>query len=376
MRDIQPRLISFLLFLVACAGPVAHRQATAADLTPGQKSLLQATVTKGVQFLKRARQPNGSFSPELGPGITALVTTAVVRSGVPAADPLVADAIQYLEGFARDDGGIYAEGSLYRNYETCLVILCLTEAGLPRHKDLLRRANDFVRSIQWDEDRELDPSSPAYGGAGYGKHKRPDLSNTGFLIEALKSMGADENDPDMQKALAFVLRTQNMESEYNTLPFSTKIEDGGFYYTPAAGGSSQAGTTANGGLRSYGSMTYVGLKSMIYAGMGPDDGPVKAALEWIRMHYRLDENPGMGGDGLFYYYHTFAKSLHALGEDVVMDANGKRHDWRADLLQTLAAKQRDDGSWVNDRDRWLEGDASLVTGYALLSLSYLRPSAE
>ena len=73
-----------------------------------------------------------------------------------------------------------------------------------------------------------------------------------------------------------------------------------------------AGKLPNGGLRSYASMTYAGLKSMIHAGVGPDDPRVKAAVEWLRKHYSLDENPGMGKSGLYYYYHTFAKALDAI----------------------------------------------------------------
>ena len=38
---------------------------------------------------------------------------------------------------------------------------------------------------------------------------------------------------------------------------------------------------ADGGLRSYASMTYAGLKSMIYAGLDRDDPRVKAALTYI-----------------------------------------------------------------------------------------------
>ena len=52
----------------------------------------------------------------------------------------------------------------------------------------------------------------------------------------------------MKKALVFVSRCQNLESEYNTTQFAAKNPDGGFYYTPAAGGSSMAGKTADGGL--------------------------------------------------------------------------------------------------------------------------------
>ena len=35
--------------------------------------------------------------------------------------------------------------------------------------------------------------------------------------------------------------------------------------------------------------------------------------------------------------------------------------------------QRADGSWLNEQDRWMEGDANIVTGYALMALSYCQP---
>src|SRR5690606_6626872 len=131
------------------------------------------------------------------------------------------------------------------------------------------------------------------------------------------------------------------------------------------GGQSQAGETADGGLRSYASMTYAGLKSMIFAGVGPDDPRVKAAYEWARQHYDLASNPGMGDAGLYYYYHTFAKALDAMKVDVVRDADGKDHNWREELVAELARRQQEDGSWVNNNSRWLEGDPNLVSAYAL-----------
>ena len=325
-------------------------------------------IGKGVDFLQRVQREDGSFAPELGPGITSLATTALLRSGLSEDDPVVAHGLQYIESFIRDDGGIYREGSLYRNYETSLAILCFSEVKAPRFAEHVRRAEKFIKSIQW----EGEFSSPAHGGAGYGKHKRPDLSNTSFLVEALKAAGLDENDEAMQRALIFVSRCQNLETQYNTLPHANKVGDGGFYYTGAAGGSSQAGQTENEGLRSYGSMTYAGLKSLIYAGLKKDDPRVKAATEWIAKNYDLTKNPGMPQphDGLYYYYHTFGKCLHALDVDTIQDARGVEHDWRSELFATLAEAQQENGSWVNQSDRWLEGEAELVTSYALIALSY------
>jgi squalene-hopene/tetraprenyl-beta-curcumene cyclase len=273
------------------------------------------------------------------------------------------------------DGGIYQPGTFYRNYETSLAIVCYQAANRDgRYDALLKRADAFVKGEQWDESEGKNPSDTEYGGAGYGRSKRPDLSNTSFLIDALRAAGNEADDEAIQRALMFVSRCQNLESEHNQTPFAAKNPDGGFYYTPAAGGSSMAGTTPDGGLRSYGSMTYAGLKSMIYAGVGPEDPRVKAALKWLSRHYDVESNPGMGQAGLYYYYHLFAKALDAVGQTEFVDEKGIAHDWRADLIDALARRQQPDGSWINENDRWMEGDANLVTGYALLALSYCRPA--
>ena len=176
----------------------------------------------------------------------------------------------------------------------------------------------------------------------------------------------------MQKALVFISRCQNLETEHNPTQWADKVEDGGFYYTAAAGGSSQAGPTDNGGLRSYASMTYVGLKSLLYAGVKADDPRVKAAREWIGKNYTLEQNPGMGDSGLFYYYHVFAKALSTVGEKKVTDNAGAEHDWRGDLVSQLAKTQKANGSWTNENKRWLESDPHLVTAYVLLALSHIK----
>jgi squalene-hopene/tetraprenyl-beta-curcumene cyclase len=346
----------------------------AAANAPQVAKQYQDIVAKAIQFCETAQAQDGSFSADAGPAVTGIVAAGLLKNGRTADDPVVAKSLKYLEKFVRDDGGIYAEGSSHGNYETCIAIQALEAANSDgRYDKLLDGANKYVRGVQWDTEDNINKSSPNYGGAGYGRSRRPDLSNTSFLLDALKATGAGPEDEAVQKALIFVSRCQNLESPANTTPFAAKINDGGFYYTPAAGGSSQAGTNPDGGLRSYGSMTYAGLKSLIYAGLTSDDPRVKAATQWIKQHYTLEENPGMEANGLYYYYQSFARAMAALGVDEFTDATGKKHDWRAELVAELAKRQQSNGSWLNETPRWLEGNPNLVTGYTLLALSYAKP---
>ena len=334
---------------------------------------IELAASKGIEFLRqRGQGDDGAFSPESGAAVTGLCVRAILEHRPQAInDPVVKRALKFLESKIQSDGGIYTQGSKHRNYETSVAVGAMIRANQNGQYDsVLDRAELFLKGLQWDEDEGASPKDPAYGGAGYGSHERPDLSNTSFLIDALRDLGNDSDDQAIQKALLFVKRTQNLPGHGNDTPHANAVGDGGFYYTPAAGGQSQAGETDGGGLRSYGSMTYAGLKSMIYAGLSADDPRVIAAMEFIRKHYSLTENPGMGHAGQFYYYHTFAKSLKVAEIDILDDSDGKPHDWRGELGGQLIAMQQADGSWVNqENDRWMEGDRQLVTAYALLALA-------
>jgi squalene-hopene/tetraprenyl-beta-curcumene cyclase len=379
-RDFNAAWSSALASATAVAGSAAT---TLADTTSGARNgwvggaPLARCVDRAIGYLgSRGQARDGSFGSEACVGVTSLVTAAVLLQGCGTSDPLVANALKCIERFVHPDGGIYSSDGTLANYETCLAIMCLKEANADRRYDrLIRDAEAYIRGYQWDETKDKSPDNPAYGGAGYGKRKRPDLSNTTFFVESLKACGRGADDPAIQKALVFVSRCQNLESQHNTTPMASKNPDGGFFYTCDAGGVSPAGQTPTGGLRSYASMTYSGLKSMIHAGLGPDDPRVRAAVEWIRGNYSLKSNPGMGDSGLYYYYHVFAKTFGTLGTQLFEDAAGVAHDWRRELADELLHCQREDGSWINANHRWMEGDPNLATAYAVLALSYCRPAA-
>ncbi len=332
------------------------------------------SIERAVAYLRTTQAEDGSWTAPTQIGVTGLVTTSLLESGLTADDPTIARAMRFLESYVQEDGGVYHPDSKHKNYETAITVLAFEAANEDgRYNETLEHAVAFLKGLQWDAGEGIDPSDPFYGGAGYGSHERPDMSNTQFFIDALIEAGVPQDDPAIQNALTFVSRAQNLESEHNTTPFASLVNDGGFYYTPAAGGTSQAGTNPDGGLRSYASMTYAGLKSMIHAGLTPEDPRVAAATNWIKQFYTLEENPGLGQQGLFYYYHTFAKALSVAGYETITDADGTDHDWRKELADHLFSLQQSDGSWLNTTDRWMEGDPNLVTGYALLALSFCEP---
>lgn len=372
------------IFVTTCAAAIislpAHGQdaGTSPEAKTSSKTeqLRQEIVSKGLAFLaKEGQSEQGTFSDRVGPGVTALAITSALRNGQTIDDPMVAEGLKALEGYVKPDGGIYGNGRL-KNYETCVAMVCFAEANKTgQYNEILKRAKAFVTGIQYGEGTK-DPSDPWYGGVGYGGAGRPDLSNTGYMIEALRAVETPASDPAIQRALVFISRCQNLDSEFNDTQFADKVDDGGFYYeiptTKIDPSTSEERFTPNGGLRSYGSMGYTGLKSMIFAGLTKEDPRVKAAQQWIQDHYSVEKNPGMGTAGLYYYYHTFAAALDAAGLKTVADSDGKEHDWKADLVAELAERQNEDGSWSNDNQRWFENDKNLATSFALMALGHCQ----
>ncbi|XZE45846.1 prenyltransferase/squalene oxidase repeat-containing protein [Pirellulaceae bacterium SH467] len=354
---------------VVAAESIAESIAVVAD----REAVRAKMVTQGIEYLRKAQSEDGSYSSKSGPGITGLVLSSLAASGLKEGDETVDKCVKYLLSTRRDNGGLFAEGSKHANYETCLALSAFSRLNVDgKYEKLIADAQAFLKKEQWDETEGLESSDVRFGGAGYGSKSRPDLSNTAFLIEALRESGVAEDDPAIQRALAFVSRCQNLESPNNNTPFASKSNDGGFYYTPANGGESMAGVEdGTGALRSYGSMSYAGLKSMIFAGVNKEDVRVKAVKSFLTKNYTVSSNPGMGETGLYYYLQTMAKALNAVGDDTFEAADGPK-DWKTDLVKQLEKTQRPDGSWVNESVRWMEGDPNLVTGYSLLTLSHLK----
>lgn len=355
-------------------------------LDPSLQREADAAIVRAAKWLLARQAPEGYWSNPDYPALTALSVWAIKRSGVPADDALKA-AISYITSCAQPDGGIYrspqaaGRGGGLKNYNTALCVIALYEAGGKDAFPLVLKAREFLARSQHLE------SDIYYGGMGYDAstdRKYADLSNSYIAYEAMRLTEAAEDlrrqgkrvDLNWEAARKFLARVQNLP-EYNDLPWAGGDPDerGGFIYRPD---KSQAGTYKDHEgvirFRTYGSMTYAGLLSLIYAQVDRNDPRVRSAFDWAIRHWSLQENPGLGADGLYYFYNVLAKCLAVFGRSNLPRPDGTNIDWRTELVRRLVSLQKIEpdtglGYWVNDKSgRWWESDPVLVTAYSLLAL--------
>jgi len=360
-------LVLFLMLVsVVQSGITAHHETGASEYHELNKQVVES-IDKGLEWLKGQQAEDGLFANH--PGITALALTAFLRHPenkyAEADHPFIQKGLQRLVAMQQPSGAIYdvEMQPALPNYNTSISIMALSSTGNPKYDEVIKKAQGFLKRLQ-----VTDEESVYFGGIGYGSRQDvKDLSNLNIAIQALKESGSDDQEV-WDKAIKFLENTQN-RSESNDQSWAGN--DGGFIYSPD--GESKAGTDAAGSPRSYASMTYAGLLSFIYANVDKNDERVKAAFEWIKEHFTLEENYGMGAQGLYYHYHTMAKALRLYGQSTFVDAKGISHDWYREFAEKMIELQKPDGFWVNEQSRWMEADPRLVTAYVVLALDTAYP---
>jgi squalene-hopene/tetraprenyl-beta-curcumene cyclase len=340
---------------------VAYTALTVRALTnapPALRTPYQSAIDKGLEFLLAKANPDGSFG----------------------------------EG----DSGTYM-----KTYATAVALSALSTAPrTERVADAIRGAQAYLKRNQLQE-------GPHRGGLGYGDEepkrnpetgafevKRSTIANlsaTAEAAEAMKNSGLSLSDEFFPLVAEFVRKCQNNAEVNKDSEFLAALQakgmsvgkDGSLYYTPVADGAAQKAGTRKVADREtiagYGSMTYDGIKTYIYAGLRRDSPEVKTAFEWIRRNYSIDSHPGFLYDpdklthqrGLYYYYHTMARALDACGERPLVGPDGRTRDWPVELGEQLLKTMRVSKAWLNDNPAWYEGDPVLVTGYVLNVLDIL-----
>jgi len=294
-----------------------------------------ALERRGLAYLLAHQDPGGAWLPQTGPAMTALVVKALLQAGEPATAEPVRRGLAFIEQLHQPDEGYYLEAAPSNpTYNTAIVLSTLSLLPGPAYRARVAGGRHFLElATPSAPSTPLSTANPADDAA--------------WTIEALHDSGVHHTSPVMRAALARVAP--------------------GFSPDPTE-------RTAGAVLANYGTLTYAGLKSMLYAGLTRDDPRVQLAIRWIRQNYTLECNPAdRAGRGQFYYYHTFAKALGSYGENPLTDARGVAHNWKAELRDRLAALQNPDGSWVNQKaGDYLENNPLVVTTYGVLALQETR----
>lgn len=372
-------------------------------------------ITHGFDWLQAHQKSSGAWSDENYPALTALGLWAFAGSSHTGRTTVCDHAATFIAGFAQDDGGIYKKPTGGRGsgglsvYNTAVCLTALHAYDRQRYAGMILRARAFLAGAQMG-----DKAGAGAGGFGYERtppappsraeiekrireralaegqpvptpeemeryatmmerrsaNPRADLSNTALALMAMRLTQDVEDqrpstekhaDVDWTRALAFVSSLQDQD-------VSDTANYGGFGYEAGGdrGGVSTNGASAKPTLRGFGSMSYAGLESMLYAQVGREDPRVRSAIAWATQHWSVTENPGQGSKGLFYYYVVMSKTLQLLGGDLA--AGGEAVHWRRDLTTQLLKVQQADGSWANSDNTFWENDPALVTSYALLTL--------
>lgn len=372
--------LAALLVSANWAGQVQTRGQAPANIS--LRNEVEHAMDRGIRWLEKNQHPEGYWSTPDHPAVTALCLTALQGGSSPAKAEVLQKGYAFVLGCVKPDGSISGKGELV-NYNTALSVVALVAAKNPDYKPVIARAREFLIRMQIDLGEPGQVDTPFDGGVGYGsKYKHSDMGNTLAALEALylsKQLFADEGlaavrDLNWAAAVNFIQNCQNLPGTNKQEWVSGDPQNkGGFVYYP---GHSMAGTTnlpsGRVALRSYGSISYGGLLSYIYAQLKKDDPRVQAVFNWLRENFTLEENPGMGPQGLYFYFHTMAKALANYGVDDLELKDGRRIPWRKELALRLMNLQRADGSWMNDNARWWEKDSALVTAYGVIVLEIVR----
>ena len=345
---------------------------------------IEHSFSRGLAWLQANQHSNGWWSTPDQPAITALALTAFKgdpKARYQATEPAwLKKGYGFLLACVRPDGGIHRTNLV--TYNTSISMMALLAAGNPAYDPVIVKARQFLVGLQRDFGEKGRLDDVFDGGIGYGSnYEHSDMGNTLAALEALyysQRLVADKNladarDLDWAAAIQFLQNCQNLPAYNKQAWVSDDANKGGFIYYPGhsmAGGETNA-ATGRVALRSYGSISYGGLLSYIYADLKRADPRVVAVFDWLRANYTLDENPGMGPQGIYFYLHTMTKALTAYGVVELELKDGRKLNWRREVAMRLINRQQRDGSWSNDNGRWLEKDPALVTSYAVLSLEMI-----
>jgi hypothetical protein len=329
-----PTLLALLLALVALAVPAAR---AGAQEQPPMPDNLDASIARGVEYLSKRQNADGSFGGEENRlAVSGLSVMAFLACGhTPGAGRyglVVRGGVDYLLSQSQADG-YYGKSHDKGMYDQGIVTLALAEAfGVEPDEARRRRMFDeLTKAVKVIIDAQaLQKPDPHVGGWRYKPDARDsDISLSGWnalALRAARDVGIEVPKEAVEKAVGFLLKCYNAGEK-------------GFSYQP--GGGAQVGPTGIGVLG-------------LYLLDGPSRPELADAANYLAAHPVNDGVP-------FQYYSMYYVSQAAY------QAGGPT--WAAVAKATmgrLVAAQAADGSWPKIGQ---EPGPTYSTAMAVLTLS-------
>src|SRR5258708_2193436 len=100
-------LIGLALITASLPGPAFVLRVATGDAGDEQGGINLAKVAEarqqGIEFLRTTQADDGSWTSPIAPGVSGLITTALLKSGVSPTDPMVEKALRHLATFIQED---------------------------------------------------------------------------------------------------------------------------------------------------------------------------------------------------------------------------------------------------------------------------------
>ena len=339
-RSGRTMWVATVLIVAVVATDTVRAQPPAGPIDASQ---VLDSIDRGIAYLKREQSLKGNWNEMAGytGGVTALATLALLNAGVPADDPTIVKALEYLRGL-----------KLERTYVVALQTMVFAAAD-PK-KDMVA----IDRNVRWLEanqitaaDRKGAWSYPGPGG---------DNSNSQFAVLALydaQSVGAKVRRQTWQLAADYWRNTQN--------------DDGSWGYVPGDAGSGSMTCAGIGALATSTAALESGDAAVergrvICCRPHQEDHALERAVNWLAQHFSVRGNPRPAGSGfacLYYYLYGLERTGRLTARRFIGD-----HDWYREGAEELVRQQ--DALSHYWRGNWhAEQQPHISTALALLFLA-------
>ncbi len=294
------------------------------------KPEIDRAIAKGVEYLLGEQRRDGSWGIHgdyIG-GLGGLVVYTLLKTGVDADHPAMRRALAYLDSCDPD-----------RTYSRATMMLAYGETDSDRDKS---RIEGFLGGLLSSQKKDGDWGYPQRG---------PDLSNVQYA--ALGLWVAHKLDLDVpidawRDLLESVFKYQeppalmDVTSKKAGGTGSGQLRVAGFRYTPGTKLASGSMTTAGISVLQ---ICKIGLGRKLKRGQRRRiDDAIEAGMNWLDVHFRVNENPNRPGHKYYYLY-----GLERAGALTRREQIGD-HWWYLEGARYLLKAQKPEGHWGGVKD--------------------------